>query len=297
MSLTKAEFKQEHGMLLAEKHQQTIQSIRQLQDMEKYMFQNLEKINSQEGDDAIQQKQIVDKINELSDMRIGLFNQLKDVYASAQNELNDGRVSLADQVSMVGVVENELNRTKENVQALRNDKNNKMRMVQIGTYESQRYHAHAAIMKQIAIAGAIILVAIILYQQDILPGRVMSGIVVVTGAFTLISILWKVFDLMMRNNLNFNQYNFPVNKAAMKPGYQTVYQHDVKFFDKLGGQVEGELGQMKSMAGHLTKTMGDEASALTAGAFARPDDVVKAPSGQASVQPSQPNNVESFYSL
>ncbi len=44
MSLTNEQFNQQRPALLNEKHQNVLENIRKLQEIEKYMFQNLEKL-------------------------------------------------------------------------------------------------------------------------------------------------------------------------------------------------------------------------------------------------------------
>jgi hypothetical protein len=245
MSLTDEQFKEQHLTLLEQKHMDTINNIKQLQDLEKYMFQNLEKINNQDSSDVHQQQQIIARINELSQMRTGLFNQLKNMYSSTQSELNDQRHMLADQLSVVGIVENELNKAKQNLTALTNDKNNKLRLVEIGNYESSRYKAHIGVMQIIAVSSLILLVLSFLLQRGYLPSNVSSGLILITLVVAVVLVLNRVFDIMSRSNLDFDKYNFYYDKAQMQPGYETVIEHDRKFFHKLGGQLSSDFGAAK----------------------------------------------------
>lgn len=245
MSMSDTQFNQEHAMLLNEKHQNTLKSIQQLQEVEKYMFQNLQRLNN-EGGDAIAEAEAIQKINDLTESRIGLFNQLKDVYTSTQEELNDDRRVLANQLAMTKMVEGELNNIKGNIDALKKNKNNKLRLVEIGEYESKRYNAHIEIMKIISVAAAVILLASILHQQGISPALVTTGVIVLAMAVSLIMIIMKVVDLYQRNNMNFDQYDFAgVNKAELQPGYQTVLQHDEAFFKTLGKEVKGDFNKAR----------------------------------------------------
>jgi hypothetical protein len=245
MSLTDQQFNQEHAMLLNEKHQNTLKSIQQLQEVEKYMFQNLERLNNQ-GGDAIAEAEAIQKINDLTESRISLFNQLKDVYTSTQEELNDDRRVLANQIAMTKMVEGELNNIKGNISALKQNKNNKLRLVEIGEYESKRYNAHVDIMKIISIASVIVLGMSILHQQGISPAPVTTIVIILAMAVSAIMVILKVIDLYQRNNMNFDQYDFAgVNKAALQPGYQTVLQHDESFFKTLGQEVKGEYNKAR----------------------------------------------------
>ena len=137
---------QEHVELLEEKHQNTLKNIQELQEMEKYMYESLAKLVN-EGGSTAQEDQIISRINELTQLRVNLFSQLKNSYTDAADELNDSRRSLRDQILAVNLVEEELKRTKKNYDVLVNNKNNKVRMVEIGNYHTQRYNAHIDVLK------------------------------------------------------------------------------------------------------------------------------------------------------
>lgn len=311
MSLSKNEFNDEHAMLLREKHNETLKNIRELQEIEKYMFQNLEKVSGIDNRSE-EESQIVNKINELSEMRMGLFSQLKNMYSSNQEELNSSRSQLADQITVVGVVEDELNRLKTNIDLLNTEKNNKTRMVQIGNYESDRYQAHISIMQIVVISSLIILASSLLLQNGIIPGSVSSGIIMITVAGSIIMIMTKIFDMISRNNMDYNKYDFTTDPEQLKPGYETVYEHDKIFFDKLGGEIRSEYNKTKkeisdTMDG-LSKTVssaesdlskaisssGSDSSSLTNNTMNKPNATVNV--GGSTVKDSDPKNIENFAS-
>jgi hypothetical protein len=292
--LTNAEFNNEHKQLLEEKHQLTVNNIQELQEIEKFMYQNLEKLNSGGNSDVAQEEQVINRINELTQMRVGLFNQLKNMYTTSTTELTENRNALTDQIAMVGIVENELNKTKHNLRALENDRTNALRMVEIGTYQMQRYNAHTYIMKIIVITAVVVLAFSILLQKQLIPSKIAVAGITVTLTIALIILFRNIYDLFRRSNLVYDQYTWGFNKAELQPGYESVVKHDELFFSKLEGDIEGGYNQAKTdisktMKG-LTKLGNDlssEASSLTAIPSSKPSGA------QSSVSPSQPN-IESF---
>ena len=294
--MNKATFNAEHQQLLEEKHQNTIKNIQELQEMEKYMYQNLESLNAGGNSTQGEEDQIVNRINELTQMRINLFTQLKQQYGSTANELNNDRKALKDQVATVGIVEDELNKAKQNYRALVNEKNNKLRMVEIGTYQSDRYSAHIGVMKIIAIASVIVLVASVLLQRGLLPGRVVSGIIIITVAVAIILVIRKVLDLSSRSNLVYDQYNWGANHSELQPGYQGVLAYDESFFKKLGGEVEhgatqavSDVKSGVSQATSMVKSATSQISSMTDSSSS-----TSAPSKQVVVSPNQPKGIENF---
>ena len=90
-------FARHHQSLLGRKHQQTVKSIKDLQEVEKYMFKNLQALNKS-SPNSIQETEVIKKrLAELSQMRITLFGQLKNMYSEGQREVADSRNNLTDQ--------------------------------------------------------------------------------------------------------------------------------------------------------------------------------------------------------
>lgn len=252
---------QEHVELLEEKHQNTLKNIKELQDMEKYMYESLAKL-ANEGGSSEQEDQIIGRINELTQLRVNLFSQLKNSYTDAADELNDSRRSLRDQILAVNLVEEELKRTKNNYDVLVNNKNNKVRMVEIGNYQAQRYNAHIGVLKILSLTALVVLVLSVLYHKEILPGNLTSVLIMIAMSVGGIVVIRKVFDLMTRSNFVYDQYNWGTNHAELQPGYQGILEHDKLFFEKLGKGIENEVSsgesQLKNAAQKISSTMTEE---------------------------------------
>lgn len=298
MSLTEAQFQQQQPVLLNEKHQEIIQDIQKLQEIEKYMFHNLEKATGQ-GGNSTAQDMAINKINDLTQTRINLFSQLKDVYSNTQNELNDDRNVLANQIAMTKMVENELNNLKNNTEQLRSNKSNKLRLVEIGEYESKRYNAHIGIMKIITACSIIILIASVLHKSFPIPAMVTTSIIILTLSVSIIMIILRVLDLMRRNNMNYDQYDFGgLDKAQMQPGYETVLEHDKAFFSKIGGEIESEYNKesasfSKAINNFKNKVSGD-ASNISNMASNALNEAKQAISNSSNAVPNQKPTVESL---
>jgi len=300
MSLTNEQFNQQRPALLNEKHQNVLENIRKLQEIEKYMFQNLEKINNQ-GGDSTAETQAISKINQLTETRINLFNQLKDVYSSTQNELNSERNSLANQIAMTGMVENELNSLKKNTGILESNKSNKLRLVEIGEYESKRYNAHIGVMKIIAACSVIVLITSIISKQFPVPPIVTTSIIISTLTIGSVMIIIRVIDLLRRNNMDFDQYDFAgMDKAQMQDGYETVLEHDKAFFGKLGDDIEDEYNRgsasFSSQFSNIKKEIINDASQAGSDVESAMNSASNAISNSGNAMPDEKPIVESFAS-
>ena len=198
---------------MQERNQQTLGDIKNLQDIEKELYNSLEKnattnILTQEEKD-----QIVNKIKEISQMRLNLYANLKDVYSFFQQNVSSSRTTLAEQMMAIDIVENELTESKRRLQLLEDDKYNKLRLVEINTYYGKKYNAHANIMKTVVIICIPLLILGVLANQGILPqniGNVLMATIIVIGVF---AIGVQLIDISNRDNMNYDEYDWNFNPS------------------------------------------------------------------------------------
>lgn len=132
---------------LQERNKQVLANISQLQIQEKNLYDILDDINIS----TEQKQQTIKRINEISQMRINLYYSLKDMYSFYQTNISESRETLSQEVSAINILENELNESKIRMNLLEDEKNNKIRLVEINTYYGKRYNAYSKIMKTIVI--------------------------------------------------------------------------------------------------------------------------------------------------
>jgi len=203
----RAQFAQKHPALLGEKHQVTVKNLKDLQDVEKYMFNNLQSLNKSSPDSIQESEMIKVRLDELSTTRMALFKQLKTMYKDQQRQTSDSRGSLADQLTMTQVVSNELDNAKKELIALEQERLNKKRLVELGEYEYDRYRSHKNIMKVVVYGALAVLLFVILMGQHWFPSFIgviaiclIIGIVIVTisgrmlNNFSRTSLFWDKFD-------------------------------------------------------------------------------------------------------
>jgi hypothetical protein len=226
MTLTTEQYKKERPNLLESKQINTIEQIQKLQDLEKYMYENIENTK-----DNTKNVEVVNKINELSDMRINLFNSLKNMYENSQKELTRDRINLKDQVAVVGIIEQELNKTKKNVNNLKADKFNKLRLVQIGNYETQRYDSYIKIMKYLVYTSLALIALFFINNRfyGIIPPSVTGLVTIIIIATGIIMVGYQLYDIMRRDDLYFEKYNWGGSyNPDMTKDNSLSYQADIK---------------------------------------------------------------------
>lgn len=194
---------------LGDTHDKTLKTISDLQVLEKQLYSQLENASAVLGPDGTsEQQQLINKINNLSDTRIALFNTLNNLYQTSQTNVFNTRNSLSDKIVVSKMVENDLNNLKTNMNELSQVKNNKLRLVEINDYYTKRHRAHSSIMKIIILICAIILVLVILNKKGFIPANVYTILVLVILSFGIFFIMKRLIDVNMRSNMNYDQYNW-----------------------------------------------------------------------------------------
>lgn len=194
---------------LREMHENTIKSIKEMQELERHMFQNLQSINRSAPDASDQESRIRARIQELVTIRQNLFGKLKGMYTSTQTHVTKNREDLADQIAVGRTMEEELKNTESQLEILRAEKMNRMKMVQVGDYEYERYNELKAIMKTLVYGVFVILLLSFLMRQPWMPRIVAVSLIVITIAATIISVVSRLRDNLRRNDRDYRKFEQP----------------------------------------------------------------------------------------
>ena len=221
---------------LAEKHENTIKQIKELQELERYMFANLQGINKSSPDANEQEERIRRRIQELVTIRQNLFGKLKGMYTSTQINVTRSREDLADQIAVGKTMEDELKNTEEQLEVLRAERANKMKMVEIGQYEYERYNELRGIMKNVVYGIFIVLIISFLMRQPWFPRIVGVALIALVIAGTIITVAGRIYYNMRRNDRN----------------YQRLDQEYGGRFNKVEIPQQGAVGEEKGLLGMFT---------------------------------------------
>lgn len=187
-----------------ERNNQLLTNISQLQEQEKQLYIKLEDVSLT----SEQKQQIINKINEISQIRITLYTSLKDLSQYYKDNIEQTNTVLGQSLKAIDIVEEQLNASKKQLRLLKDDKYNKLRLVEINTYYGKRYDAHAKFMKTIVYICIPILILTIMYNNSILPPRLYSfliGIIFIIGS---VIIGLQIIDMSNRDSMNWDEYDW-----------------------------------------------------------------------------------------
>jgi len=229
-----------------------LDNITQLQDLEKQLYKDLEIGATKEGNDN-EQLDLINRINEVSNIRISLLKTLNQTSSTLQNSIATSRVDLVDQLTLIGIVENQLNEAKAELNKLDNIKNEKLRMVEINTYYGKRYQAHTELIKLLIYISSLMLILSILMKKELIPasiGKGVMGVVISIGVFFLVR---KLIDIYFRDNMDFDQYEW---LDIPTKNEQTVFEFDEQQLGIVGSGIEAEFSNVEEDVVNLAGNLG-----------------------------------------
>jgi len=184
--------------------------IEALQVIEQKLFQNLEVTGLTDD----QRNEIITKINDISNMRLKLYLTLSGINRFYKNALSNTRDTLVQQTDTISMVESELNSARKRLTTLEEEKNNKIRLVEINDYYGQKYEEHTYLMKILIAIMVPILVLSLLLRKGILPSQIyfiLVFTVAIIGGFFLSKVLSSV---LTRDSMNYQAYNWAFDAAS-----------------------------------------------------------------------------------
>jgi len=208
---------------ISENNEQILTDIQSLQQMEQQLFNSLE-TNTRLT--SLEQQQLVEKINQISNMRVNLYQTLSGVNNFFENALNSSVGTLKEQTVAIGIVESELNHSKKRLEMLEEEKNNKIRLVEINDYYGDKYEAHSQLMKTIIFILVPIIILAILNNKGILPNIIYYILLVIIGSIGAYYFWSQFASILMRDNMNYREYDWGFDASKVPTNTNTTSSAD-----------------------------------------------------------------------
>jgi len=221
---------------ISQNNEQILNDIQSLQKMEQDLFSSLETNTNLTPQ---QQQKIIEKMNQITNMRINLYQTLSGVNNFYDTALKSSAGTLKEQTNAIGIVESELNRSKKRLQLLEAEKNNKIRLVEINDYYGDKYAEHSQLMKIIIFTLVPIIILAFLNNKGILP-TIIYNILIVIISFIGAYYMWGSYSsIIMRDNMNYQEYDFYFDPKTAPTG-STTNSNDPWLSPKVSGSCVGE---------------------------------------------------------
>lgn len=119
------------------------------------------------------------------------------------------------QKTAIEFIKNEKARASSNAAALSGDNLNKRRMAQINTYYTRNYEANTNVMKNVIYVSIALIILAVLRKKELIPGSISTLGVIFILTMGGIVIGGQVFDIMRRNDSDFDKYDWNFNEDQM----------------------------------------------------------------------------------
>jgi len=205
---------------LSDSEEQTIANIQNLQQIETDLYNTLENNLNNNMLTQEEQENIINKINEVSTMRINLFNTLTSSYSFYQSNVTSSNSVLNNQIMALNIANEQLNSLKTRLNKIMNKNINNRRLIEINTYYGKQYDAYSSVMKYILYICVPILILSILSNKNIIPENIYNLLVIIILIIGFIIVIRKVADISLRDNMNFDEYQWSFN-PSFTPGSST----------------------------------------------------------------------------
>ena len=205
-------------------HKNVLNQITNIRNIEETLYNNIHKYPDKK-------KQIVDEINRLATKRDQLFKSIQDQSTIFQKKTPE----LTEENKFVNQIESELSQIKYT-----NNKNhnanlaNSTRMIEINDYYSERSLSYINLFKTIIFFFIPLFIVSALINYNILSPSLGKIIMVVILICMIIYSFNQYMDILARDNMNFNEYDF-----------DTIY--------------DDNLNSLGTTTGHLPKMCVDQA--------------------------------------
>ena len=154
---------------------------------------------------------------DLIDARTALVNVLAYTYGTIQEagKVFDSDALYEAQKTAIDFIAKERKRAAANAQTLSQDNTNKRRMAQVNTYYTRNYEANTEVMKNIIYISVALIVLAVLRNKELIPASISTLGVIFILTMGGIVIGQQVFDIMRRNDHEFDKYDWNFNEDDM----------------------------------------------------------------------------------
>jgi hypothetical protein len=194
-----------------------LNDIQGLQAIEKDLFSKLEAgiaNGSLSHEDKIA---IISQIDKVSQMRINSYQSLNDMNQFYQGNVNSSHNTLSEQVLAVGIVEDELKETKKRLEVVKNEKDNKQRLVEVNMYYGERYEDYKNYMKSIVFICIPIIILSLLHRFHILPDFIYYSLLIFIIVVSIVYLFIRTIYLSRHNKMDYQEYDWNFNLKNAPP--------------------------------------------------------------------------------
>jgi len=153
----------------------------------------------------------------LLDAKASLVSMLASTYGTVKEagQVFDSEALYNAQRTAIDFIKKERARTEKNATLLSEDNSNKRRMAQVNTYYTRHYEANTDVMKNIIYVSVALIILAVLRNKEMIPASISTLGIILILTFGGIVIGTQVYDIIRRNDHDFDKYDWNFNEDEM----------------------------------------------------------------------------------
>lgn len=198
-----------------------VNAIHSVQQNEKYLYNRVSQINSDPVYDHQEKKNVIEQIRKLQTTRSTLYDSLISMYKKKTSVIEDDNFEIENGVKMINIINDELKYMKSKIDAEEMNQEHKKRTTEVENYEQKRYRFILNLLKiftYMIVAVIVIMVA----QTLILPDPIAVFLYIIVLSIGIISIVFRIYDMSIRNNIYFDKYDWNINNNYEEGKYVPI---------------------------------------------------------------------------
>ena len=156
-------------------------------------------------------------ISTLLQSKSALLNMLASTYGTVKEagQVFNSKALYDAQKTAMEFIKSEKARSAKNAKLLTEDNSNKRRMAQVNTYYTRHYEENTEVMKNIIYVSVALIILAVLRNKELIPASISTLGVILVLTLGGIVIGAQVFDIIRRNDHDFDKYDWNFNEEEM----------------------------------------------------------------------------------
>jgi hypothetical protein len=156
-------------------------------------------------------------ISTLRQSKSALLNMLASTYGTVKEagQVFESNALYDAQKTAMEFIKSEKARSAKNAKLLTEDNSNKRRMAQVNTYYTRHYEENTEVMKNIIYVSVALIILAVLRNKELIPASISTLGVILVLTLGGIVIGTQVFDIIRRNDHDFDKYDWKFNEEEM----------------------------------------------------------------------------------
>ena len=156
-------------------------------------------------------------ISTLRQSKSALLNMLASTYGTVKEagQVFNSKALYDAQKTAMEFIKSEKARSAKNAKLLTEDNSNKRRMAQVNTYYTRHYEENTEVMKNIIYVSVALIILAVLRNKELIPASISTLGVILVLTLGGIVIGAQVFDIIRRNDHDFDKYDWKFNEEEM----------------------------------------------------------------------------------